>query len=224
MCLQVSACQKRLSWSDWAPAAAVEDGTDTKSMLSRVGRGGTRRAGTLLTADLSSMSFSTSAPPPPPSLRHYRQLFPGRFEGIGSARSILEHPPQKNKTTAGEQRGFSSFTIKQTSKKRRIRQPNPDVCSTNSFIRSCFDKLRFRYLYSKSFNALSHTKGECRRCFFKKEALWKQQRYLFHYIIITRANKHCKKSLTFLNFSPLKSLLCSFECFGRWNVSGVELG
>lgn len=169
VCLQVSACQKRLSWSDWAPAAAVEDGTDTKSMLSRVGRGGTRRAGTLLTADLSSMSFSTSAPPPPPSLRHYRQLFPGRFEGIGSARSILEHPPQKNKTTAGEQRGFSSFTIKQTSKKRRIRQPNPDVCSTNSFIRSCFDKLRFRYLYSKSFKALSHTKGEVSTLFFLKK-------------------------------------------------------
>lgn len=120
VCLQVSAYQNRLSWSDWAPAAGVEDSTDMKSMLSRVGRGGTRRPWTLLSADLSSMSFSTSAPPPPPSLRHYRQLFPGRFEGIGSARSILEHPPQKKHCRRGTRGRLFILHNKRNKQKKRI--------------------------------------------------------------------------------------------------------
>lgn len=106
--------------------------------------------------------------PPHPSGTH-RQLFPGRFEGIGSARSILEHPPQKKHCRRGT-RGRLFILHHKTNKQKteRIWRPNPDVCSTNSFIRSCFDKLQFQYLYSKSFNALSHTKGQVLTLFFKK--------------------------------------------------------
>lgn len=72
--------------------------TALKSMLSRVWqRRDTTTRGRYCRLTFPQCHFQHPPHPPPPSLRHYRQLFPGRFEGIGSARSILEHPLKKKK-------------------------------------------------------------------------------------------------------------------------------